>query len=193
MSAAAPRKKVLREIKSGDWTTTVTTIAQVLIGIVALLGICAWATLFPVFILTFLFLEPLLMVGIILFIIAAMFSEKSLLVERFGPGEVVFHQGGPGDFIYVVRSGQFHGEGTAAGSTFTQKYGPGECFGITAVINRQPYHMTVTAETNATAVRINPDDLSAVAASGPQFEKSLRGLLEMRVADLIRPRPPREN
>jgi CRP-like cAMP-binding protein len=191
MSIEGSEEKLLREVESGDWTVTATTVAQILIGLVAVVGICAWATLIPVFILTFLFLEPLLIIGIVLFIIAAAFSEKTVLVERYSAGDVVFRQGNPADFVYVVRSGQLQGTATAGGSEAGQKFGPGDCFGTAAAVAHQPYRLTVTALTDAVVVRIDPSDLAAVAAGEPQFEKSLRGLLDARLSDLVGHGPER--
>jgi hypothetical protein len=191
MSIEGSEEKLLREVESGDWTITATTAAQILIGLVAVVGIFAWATLIPVFILTFLFLEPLLIVGIVVFIVAAAFSEKTTLVERYSAGGVVFRQGSSADFVYLVRSGQLEGTSTAGGPGFTQKYGPGDFFGLAAVVAHQFYRITVTALTDAVVVRMNPTALAAVAASEPQLEKSLRSLLDARLSDLVGPGPER--
>lgn len=178
---------LLGRLKFGDWTITLTTIAQILIGITALVGILAWATLEPIFILTFLFLEPLLIVGLILFVIAAAFSGKTLLTVYFRAGDVVFRQGTSADFVYLVESGQLKGVEVDGENRYTSEFGPGDCFGTRAMLAEQPHRLTVTAETDAVVIRIEPKDIVALAASKPQFEKSLRSLLDTSITDLVSP------
>jgi hypothetical protein len=78
--------QLVRGLETGNRTARLTTLAQVLIGIIALLGVCAWLTLNPTLLLTFLFAQPLLLAGIVAFAVAAVFGEKGVLLETFTPG-----------------------------------------------------------------------------------------------------------
>ncbi len=185
MSTATVEGEVIRKAESGDWPAKAITVAQILAGIVAITGIAAWATLVPVFILTFLFLEPLLIVAIILFVVAALFSEKTLLTESFSAGTAVIHEGTHADYIYSVKAGKLRGEGYDGKEHFTRELGPGDCFGLHAAVANQTYSLTVTAVTDAVVYRINPADLSSVLSSFPQVQEGMKELLNTRFGDLV--------
>jgi Cyclic nucleotide-binding domain len=191
MGAATVERELIRDVGSGDWTVRATFVAQILIAVVAVVGVAAWATLRPIFILTFLFLEPLLVVGMILFVVAAFFSEKSLLSEKFKAGATVIRQGSPAEYMYVVRTGELHGEGRDGDFHYEQDFKPGECFGMTAMVAKQVYRLTVTARTDAVLYRIDPADLPSVIANAPYIEKSLEGILDTRLGDLVGRDPQR--
>jgi hypothetical protein len=59
------------------WPSRMITTAQTIIGAVALLGVAAWVTLNPILLLLFLFAQPALLVGIALFVVAALASLAS--------------------------------------------------------------------------------------------------------------------
>ncbi len=65
---------------------------------------------------------------------------KVLKVRRFGPGEVLFERGDPGDAMYLIRSGQvriFIRSEQEDDVTF-RFYGPGQVVGEFALIDGQP-------------------------------------------------------
>lgn len=66
------------------WPSRLITIAEVLVGSVALLGISAWLTLNPILLLLFLFGQPLLLVGVSLFVAAALASRARVSAEHSG-------------------------------------------------------------------------------------------------------------
>lgn len=66
---------------------------------------------------------------------------------RYRKGEVVFRQGDPGDFFYVVREGQFACVNDAG--VQLAAVGPGGCFGELALLKRDARAATVVALSDA--------------------------------------------
>ncbi len=143
-------------IARGNWPVTVTRIARVLIVIPALIGVFAWLTLIPVLLLTFLFVQPLFVVGMALFLVAAAVGGKTILLHRYRAGDIVFRAGEPSDYIYLVRSGQFEGSGGQLKTGETKKYGTGDSFGIHSLLADGRHSTTVRALSDGELVRIDP-------------------------------------
>ena len=95
----------IAEIVRGDWPARLLWAAQVCIGVVALFGLAAVITLNPFLLLGYAAVQGLIIFGIILFIIVAVLSQRAMVLEEFGPGEVIFHEGDPGRHVYVIKSG----------------------------------------------------------------------------------------
>lgn len=172
-----------RRIARGNWPVTLTRVARVTVAIPALIGVVAWLTLIPVLLLTFLFLQPLLVIGIAMFLIAAASGGRTLLLQHYRTGDVVYSAGEPSDFIYLVRSGQL--EGTAAGPDTgkIRKFGPGDHFGVHALLAHGRQDYTVRALSDSEVIRIDPVDLTGFL-DVPQLDKILRELVEARLTDL---------
>lgn len=88
-------------------------------------------------------------------------TETSRLVKSFGPGEVIFHQGQPGDAMYVVQEGQVDIVVAAAqGSTHLTSLDRGKIFGEMALVDRSP------RTANAVA---GPEGAKVLVIDRPQF------------------------
>jgi CRP-like cAMP-binding protein len=172
-----------RPLARGNWPVTLTKIARVTVAVPALVGVVAWLTLIPVLLLTFLFLQPLLVIGIAMFLVAAAFGGKTLLLEHYRAGDTVFNAGDASEFIYLVRSGELEGRPPASGAGETRKFGPGDAFGIHAVLAGGRYPFTVRALSDAEVVRIDPVDLRGIV-SVPGLDKVLHDLLDAQLTDL---------
>jgi CRP-like cAMP-binding protein len=172
-----------RPIARGNWPVTLTKIARVMVFIPALIGVFAWLTLVPVLLLTFLFVQPLLVIGIAMFLIAAAFGGKTILLHHYRAGDTVYTAGDLSDFIYLVRSGQLEGTGTGSTAGEKQKYGPGDSFGIHALLTHGRHAYTVRALSDAEVIRIDPVDLSGFI-DVPQLDKILHELLDAGLTDL---------
>jgi Cyclic nucleotide-binding domain len=83
----------------------VITVSQILVVAVALFGIVGWLSLKPFFLLSFIFAQPLIAVGIILFLFAAVFFQSAMILEHFDAGEISYRQGSPSRFVYLLKSG----------------------------------------------------------------------------------------
>jgi putative peptide zinc metalloprotease protein len=73
--------------------------------------------------------------------LTAMASHQE--IERFGPGEIVFTAGSPGDRFYLVRSGRLRA--TAPDGTVFGTIVPGEGFGELALLDRTERSATIEA------------------------------------------------
>src|SRR5574341_805141 len=47
----------------------------------------------------------LILVGVVLYVVVAIFAQRTMVLEEFGPGEVIFSEGDHGRHVYVIRSG----------------------------------------------------------------------------------------
>ena len=183
----------------GDWPARLLWIAQVLIGSVALAGIAAVATLNPYLLLGFGAVQILIVIGIILFVIVGILSQRAMVLEEFDPGEVVFRQGDPGRHVYVIKSGTVEvvsGKPDGADEV-VDRLGPGDHFGDVALLRRNlPHHSTVRAATQAQIFRISPGSFVQLYMNLPEMREYLREKEEphlRRLAALKKnpaPRPP---
>ena len=89
----------------GDWRSKLIAIAQVAVGFVALLSLFGMLTRDPLLLLAFTAAQGLLLLGVILFVVVAIFAQRTMVLEQFGPGEVIFREGDPGRHVYVIRTG----------------------------------------------------------------------------------------
>ena len=83
---------------------------------------------------------------------------------KYHPGDPVFRKGYPGDFFFVVESGQCgvfldNGAGEAV-----HTLGPGDGFGELALLNDSPRNATIKALTDAVLWRVDGKTLAAVKA-----------------------------
>lgn len=170
-----------RRIARGNWPVTLTKVARITIAIPALIGVVAWLTLAPVLLLTFLFVQPLFVLGIAMFLIAAAFGGKTLLLHHYRTGDTVYSAGDESDYIYLVRSGQL--EGTLSGPDAREllKIGPGDYFGVNALLAHGRHAYTVRALSDSEVIRIDPIDLTGILNIS-QLDKILRDLLADRMA-----------
>ncbi len=101
-------------------------------------------------------------------------TESDPLFARFGrvcaAGEVLFHEGDPGDVMFVIREGAVRISKPAGDKTLAV-LGPGEFFGEMAILNAKPR--------NATAVATEPTKLLAISAR--TFEQMVKANAEIAV------------
>ena len=185
-SSAIVSRLSSKAIARGNWPVTVTRIARVLVAIPALIGVFAWLTLIPVLLLTFLFVQPLFLIGMAMFLIAATVGGKTVLLHRYRSGDIVFKAGDAGDFVYVVRSGQFEASGGDWKRGATEQFGPGASFGVHALLGHGRHPLTVRALGDGELIRIDPVDLSDFIIDTPLLENTLREILAECLAVLNR-------
>jgi len=161
----------------GDWPARLLAAAQLVIGFVAVVGIAAVATLNPYLLLGFAAVQALIVVGIILFMIVAMLSQRAMVLEEFIAGQVIFRQGDPGRHVYVIRSGtvEVASEQPDGSIEVVDRLGPGDHFGDFALLRRNlPRHSTVRTVTDAHIFRISPGGFTQLYANLPEFREYLR-------------------
>jgi hypothetical protein len=180
------KKELLDAVGGGDWPSRLIATAQVLIGVVAVLGIAVWVTLEPTLLLTFLFLQPLLVVGVVLFVVAAVAGRKSVLVERHAAGAVVRRAGATSPFLYVVRSGRLDVVRALDGGReeVVGRFEAGDHFGGDAVVSGAGAAVTMRAATPVELLRVNPSDLATLFGSVPELRDAMRIVVRDRLPDV---------
>ena len=97
--------RIVRGVRTGDWRSRLIGCAQAAIGAVAVLGVATMVTLNPILLLVFATVQGLIVVGIVLFAIAAIFAQRTLVLEEFDPGEEIVREGDSGRNVYVIKAG----------------------------------------------------------------------------------------
>jgi MFS family permease len=93
---------------------------------------------------------------------------------RIPAGEVVFHEGDPGDQFYVVEEGEVE----IAGKVF----GPGEAFGEIALLRDVPRTATVTASSDVVLRAIKREDFVDAVMGQSDVVEAADALIESRLA-----------
>jgi protein-S-isoprenylcysteine O-methyltransferase Ste14 len=84
-------------IKRRNWPSKLIVTAQFMVGLVALLGLAAFASLNPYLITIFAFFQVLIIVGVVLFIVALITSRGALAADAVTQNE---------DRLYVLKGGR---------------------------------------------------------------------------------------
>jgi CRP-like cAMP-binding protein len=106
--------------------------------------------------------------------------------RRFKRGEVVFHDGDPGDTLHMVAAGHFAVRvTTSVGDTaLLRVLGPGEHFGELAVLDPAPRNGSVIALDAAETLSLHRDDLAALRVAAPSVDDALTAALVAEVRRL---------
>ena len=109
-------------------------------------------------------------------------------------GKVLFHEGDPGDALYVIVEGEVSVQAEGPPRVEMARLGPGAFIGEVALMTEQPRSATVTATTTAELLRIDRHTLSRVLANhGDVLRAVLRFVRDrlvdrwMRTSPLFRP------
>jgi signal transduction histidine kinase len=106
----------------------------------------------------------------------------------YAAGAEVFKEGGAGDALYVVKSGQVQ-ISAVFGSGERQvlsRVPPGEMFGELAIIDNQPRSATALAEVETTVYKIPHDAMVAMLNRSPQFSFSMMREMTQRLREFNR-------
>jgi len=118
-------------------------------------------------------------------------QEKDIVSQRaqfkpFASGEVIFHQGDPGDSFYIIWRGQAavrvksdHGEPMTVA-----QLGAGDCFGEMALLTGESRTATVLAETDLEVVRFTRPLFAELLQANRGLADQLARVLAQRAADL---------
>src|ERR671917_628782 len=103
------------------------------------------------------------------------------------PGEVVFHQGDPGDGFYLIRSGTVDAVVTEAGGTqvVTRLAAPAH-FGEGALLTDEPRSSTVTALTPFVVWKLPRERFDSLVRDHPSIALRIAAELSARLADATR-------
>ena len=101
------------------------------------------------------------------------------------PGEVLLHQGDPGDALFIVRSGLLQAELAASdGATVLETLGPGQVIGEVALLSGEPRTATVRAVEPSTVWRLSRQKLDALILKHPSFALHFNRVVGRRLANV---------
>lgn len=103
--------------------------------------------------------------------------------RRFSRGEIVFHEGDPGDALHLIDKGRFAVRaGTAMGdSTMISVLGPGQFFGELALVEEERRQATVSALEPAETLSVLRDEFLKLRDDHPSVERVLVSVLAQDV------------
>jgi CRP/FNR family cyclic AMP-dependent transcriptional regulator len=106
-----------------------------------------------------------------------------LTPRYFAQGDTIFHQGDPGEVLYLVKSGQIrifvHGNGQ---ETSVILFGhPGDIFGELAIVDGLPRSANATAMVNTWLYTLDREQFRAHMRYSPQLALNFMKLLTVRV------------
>ena len=94
-------------------------------------------------------------------------------------GQILFHEGAPGENLYVVRDGELQGKSSLG--TAINTYGPGALIGELAFLKKEPYTETITATEDCELIEITPDALEETLEQEPAWFRSIITFLTGRL------------
>ena len=101
--------------------------------------------------------------------------RKAMAEVRLGRGDILFHEGDPGDRVYIVTEGKIKlGRTSPDGrENLLGVLGPGETFGEVSLFDPGPRTATATAVTDATLLGLGHVDLQPWLTERPEVAKGL--------------------
>ena len=178
--------KALPGLRRGDWRSKLIAIAQIAVGFVALLSILGMLTRDPVLLLGFTVAQGLILLGVVLFVVVAIFSQRTMVMENFGPGEVIFREGDPGRHAYVIRSGTVEvlaKRPDGSRGVIARLY-PGDHFGELALLRNAPRMATIRTVTAVQLFKMSPSNFLALYFSLPGFRDNVSEIMKSRLNEL---------
>ena len=114
---------------------------------------------------------------------AASALKSTMTTVELGRGEILFHEGDPGDRLYVIVDGKVK-LGRASGDgreNLLAILGPGEMFGELSLFDPGPRNATATAVADTTLIGLGSDDLGSWLDGRPDVSRQLLSALARRL------------
>ena len=184
-----PRRwKVMPAIAQGDWRTRVLHFAQFCVGVVALIGFFAFVFKSPLLIFGFASLMGLLLIGAVLFIVVALFAQRTMVEEEFGEGSTIFSQGDTGRHVYVIKTGNVEVVHTKPDGTseVLKVLGPGDHFGEMALLGRAPRNATIRTLSPVHVFKMSSGSFATLYTTLPGVREQFTRVMETRLEELRR-------
>ncbi len=177
--------KVLPGLRTGDWRSKFIALSQIAIGCAALLSLLAMLTRAPLLLLGFGPAQALILLGLVLFVVVAIFAQRTMVLEEFDPGEVIFQEGDQGRHVYVIKSGTVEVlmKRPDGSQEVIRRLGPGEPFGEMALLRKAPRSATIRAETELQVFKMSPSNFAALYTNLPGLRESFNAIMESRLKD----------
>jgi HD-GYP domain-containing protein (c-di-GMP phosphodiesterase class II) len=100
--------------------------------------------------------------------------------NRYGPGQVVFREGEPGDSLHVVTDGVLSVVRPSRDPGLVlQRLRPGDVFGEVGVLNAAPRLASIIAVDHAETVEVRKEDLDRVLDADPKAMRHMLGTLAL--------------
>ncbi len=116
-------------------------------------------------------------------------AELATLAERayvrlYGTGDVLVHQGEPGEILFIIRNGRVRVDVRRPdGAVLTvNQLGPGECFGEMALMTGEPRGASVIAAEDSEVLLVAKDAIAPLMLANPSLPEQLGTLLAERRA-----------
>ena len=108
-------------------------------------------------------------------------AEVARLAEKIEvpAGQVLFNQGDPPDFLYLVRKGKIR---VSSAAQEVARLGPGECAGEMAVLAGTERSATIDTLEPCQLLRFDADDFLALLDTYPEIQRALIKSLVRRLA-----------
>jgi CRP-like cAMP-binding protein len=111
---------------------------------------------------------------------------ESLLKSRnLEPGQILFHQGDPGDELILVQEGEISIFAPIEAGTGDEKpirlFGPGEILGEMALIDEQPRSLSARAEKPTTILTLGQKEFKQLLGENPDMALSVMSGLNERI------------
>jgi len=109
-----------------------------------------------------------------------------ITLYQYDGGEKVCRQGDPGDTFFVVKEGKLKVSVREAFflSRTLARFGPGDCFGEMALLDRAPRAATVVCDEDSKIFVLMADQFDQVLEENPAFAQEIRNLAAGRKFEL---------
>jgi CRP-like cAMP-binding protein len=111
----------------------------------------------------------------------------ALRIRRFRKGETVFHQGDPGDALFIMASGSVKvvlPSDEGAEPAIVAILGPGEFFGELAILDGAPHSATIVALEPTETLVLHRDAFLALIDEQPELRRALLASLATEIRRL---------
>ena len=101
--------------------------------------------------------------------------SQRLLLRRYRKGEPIFEEGSPADAVHLLRAGLVKAVKYAPNSSLSsmEVIGPGQLFGMIAVMDDKPYPVSAIPLSACAAYRIPARLFASLLAEHPDFSKQV--------------------
>ena len=180
------RWKVLSNVGKGDWESKLLLVAQVAVGLVAVLGVLGMFTLQPLWLLAFSSTHAILVLGIVLFVVVAVFSQRTMVLEEFDANEVIFREGDVGRHLYVIKSGNVDivVRRPDGAEQVVRSLSTGEYFGEMALLGKAPRNATARTAVPSQLLKMNRTSFAALYTNLPGLRDQFNKKMEDRLHEL---------
>jgi hypothetical protein len=126
--------------------------------------------------------QGLIILSILVCTLLLVTQKKTVQEERYGPGQVIFSKGDPGDRLYIIVHGEVEIVEAEPGKPerVIGKLGPGECFGEWELVTNRPRMATIRSRTGVSLMSMDREGFDAMFAHLAPIRTLFEKLIEER-------------